>query len=57
MAERLLLLSIAEAGSGGSAVFTFHVQLDGEVIAANQSLSREQSRVGPRDGLALWRAV
>jgi len=41
---RTLLVSVGEAGSGADAVFTYHVRLDGAVLAANQSLTVPQSR-------------
>jgi esterase/lipase superfamily enzyme len=44
MAERLIWITVEETGSGPGAVFSFHVRLDGEVVAANQPLTPAQSR-------------
>ena len=43
-ADAIITISIKEAASGDERVFVFHVQLDGEVIAPDQSLSPEDSQ-------------
>jgi tetratricopeptide (TPR) repeat protein len=45
MPDRLLELTIGESGSGAGAVFTLHVRLDGLVMASNQDLTADQSRM------------
>jgi len=43
MPERMVGLSVSASGEGADAVYGFHVQLDGELIAANRGLTRAQS--------------
>jgi hypothetical protein len=44
MADRVIGLSISESGSGPGAVFSFHLYLDGAVVASNQGLTAPQSQ-------------
>jgi hypothetical protein len=44
MPERVLGLTIMESGSGSGAVFSFHVRLDDDVVASNQTLTAAQSQ-------------
>jgi hypothetical protein len=44
MADRVIELLVSEAGSGAGASFGRHVLLDGEVVAANLSLTPGQSQ-------------
>ena len=42
--DAIITLSIKEAGTPPEATFLFHVIVDGEVVASNQSLSPEDSK-------------
>lgn len=42
--DAIITLSIKEAGTPPEATFLFHVIVDGEVVASNQSLSPEESK-------------
>ena len=44
MPDRVIQLSISESGLGSGAVFTFHLYLDGKVLASNQGLTVPQSQ-------------
>jgi CHAT domain len=44
MPDRVIQLSISESGSGSGAMFTFHLDLDGTVLASNQGLTVPQSQ-------------
>lgn len=39
-----ITLSIRETGAAGQRAFLFHVRVDGEVVASNQSLSPAESQ-------------
>ena len=42
--DSIITLSVDEAGTPPEATFLFHVMVDGEVVASNQSLSPEESK-------------
>ena len=44
MPDRVIQLSISEGGSESGAMFTFHLDLDGTVLASNQGLTVPQSQ-------------